>query len=379
MFPELRLLNRYTHTGTISANSSYSPPPILENSPNLPRGALNGKQVGEVAFMVVYSPVDAVTGAADDLRYVQLVLDGKNYPYIWMDGRQDTSMAPPPNRVRNGRVITFGEPFLGPNGKPNGILKATCPPFIASATWKAWAGSTAVTNPFTVELWGYVYDSVSLAARVPVYNPANVVIPDPLNNRSFTVVTKALQAAGDWRGAWTGKAGGTGQGIGNATPVFPLIRQAQNANATTANQAYVPQYQNSSNTPAVTNPQDNMYFTPNARQALLFRRLGVVGPAAPNSTGYDLLSAWINTPGESEIRHPAGGIPAAYNSSSLRFGLVRGETNNFDGVPYLPQGEQLVTNETAFPTFVDNGTSIPSKNVTLALVSLLLGTDDQGI
>ena len=377
-YPELRLLGQWTHTGTLAAGNAYSPAPKLTNAPSLPQGALNGKQVGEVARVVVFSPVSPVTGAADDLQYVQLVLDGKDYPYVWFSGRQDTSMAPPANRVRYGVPISLGRPFIE-NGKPNGITKATCPPFIDSVSFKAWAGASAVTNPFTVQIWGYVYDSVKLAGDVPEYVPANVEIQDPLNNRSFTVVAHPLAAAGDWRGAWKAKAGGTGQGVGNATPVFPLVRRARNAQATTVNQSYVPQYQNSSDTPAVPNPQDNMFFTPDARQALLLQRFGIVGPASPNATGYDLLSAWIQTPAESQQRHPEGGIPAGYNTTAQRFGLVRGETNLFDCLPFLPQGEQLVTNETAYPTFIDNGTSVPALDVMLGLQALLLGTDDSGI
>ncbi len=382
--PELRLLGRFTNSNTAStglgkaASTFWSPPPLLETSPSLPQGMLNGKQVGEVAFVVVHSPVTA-TGTVEDLQYVQLVLDGQDYPYIWLSGRQDTSMAPPPEQVRSGRILRFGLPFMSRNGKPASLLDATCPKFITSVVPKAWAGDTAITQDYTIDIWGYVYDSVWLAGEVPVYQVPDVRIPDPLNGRSFTVKGINVPAKGDWRNNWKALQGGTKQSTVTQTPVYPLIRRARNANATTVNQGYRYQYQNSSSSPAVENPQDNLFFVMAANQALLLERLGVVGPAAPNSTGYDLLSTWVQTGSEPQQRHPEGGIPADYNLGVTRFGLAKGETNKFDGVPDLPQGQQLLTNETAYITTVDNGTSIPANDIMVAIAGKLVGSDDEGI
>lgn len=377
-YPERTLLGRWKHTGLLAKNTYWSPPPLLATMPNLPQGMLNGKQVGEVEYAVAFSPVSP-SGVPDDLQYIQLVLDGKDYPYIWLSGRQDTSMAPPPNRIRRGKLLTFGKPFLGRNGTVAGLLDATCPKFINSATVKAWAGAADVTYDFTVELWGYVYDSVDLAKRVPVYEVPDMTISDVLNGRVFDVVGRTIQSGGDWRSAWASLPSGQQQGLAASTPVFPLVRRARNVNPTAVSTAYVPQYQNSSQTPAVQNPQDNMFFTPNARQALLLKRFGVDGPVAPNATGYDLLTAWIATTAEAQRQHPDGGIPAGYNLGELRFGLSKGETNKFDALPELPQGDQLITDETAYPTFVDNGISVPANAAMMGMSAILLGADDQGI
>lgn len=383
--PELRLLGRFTNTNTASTgrgkapNTNWQPSPQLETVPALPQGMLNGKQVGEVRFAVIWSPVTS-NGTVEDLQYVQFVLDGQPYPHIWLSGRQDTNMAPPPNRIRHGRIIDFGKPFVGRNGNVAGLLEATCPKFITSVVPLCYAGATAITQDYTVDLYGYVYDSIALANWVPTYAPPDVIIKDRLNSREFTVKgISVTPTGGDWRNGWLGLPGGPQQGSNTATPVHPFIRRARNANATTANQAYRPQYANSSDNPAVENPQDNMYFNLTAQQALLLDRFGLVGPASPNATGYDVLSAWIQCTSEHQERHPQGGIPAGYNLGSTRFGLASGETNKFDGVPDLPQGQQLLTNETAYATFVDNGTSIPANGVMMALVGTLIGTASEGL
>lgn len=376
-YPERTLLGRWKHTGTLAANTSWSPAPVQVTSPNLAQGLLNGKQVGEVEYGVCYSATSQ-SGVPDSLDRLQLVLDGDLYPYVWFTPRQNLNMIPPPNRIRRGKVLTLGSPFVGQNGAIAGLLDGTCPKFINSCTVQAYAGASDVTHDFTIELWGYVYDSVDLAKRVPVYNPPDVEIPDPLNGRVFTVVGRQVLADGDWRGAWLGLSGGLQQGLATQTPVFPMVKRARNANATTASEAYVPQYQNSSNSPAVSHPQDNMYFNLNTRQAILLKRFGVVGPAAPNSTGYDLLNAWVATVSEAQRQHPDGGIPAGYNRSEIRYGLVRGETNLFDALPELPQGQQLITNEVAYPTFIDNGTQVPADDVDFAISGIQIGTVNQG-
>ncbi len=374
-WPELQLLGRWTHTGTLAAGAHWSPTPTQVNEPNLPQGQLNGTQVGEVARMVVYSPVNLITGVADDLQYVQVNLDGVAYPYIWASGRQDSNMCPPPNRVRKGAAISFGSPIFGPNGEVAGLLAATCPKFVNTVSVTTWAGASAVTHDFTVELWGYIYDSVKLAGLMPVYDTPDITIPNPRSGKGFTVVGRTIRGASDWRGSWTSLPGGMAQGAGDAMPVNKLVRVSLNAVATTKNQAFNPNFLNSN----VANPQDNLYFKLSARQAILIERYGVNGPAYPNSTGYDLLSAWVAVPSEAPDQAPAGGIPADYNLSETRFGLAKGETNKFEGVPLLPQGPQLVANETAYMTYVDNSTSIPANDVRQAFVGTLIGTNAEGV
>ena len=378
-YPELQLLGRFRHTGAMAQNTFWSPPPIAAATPALPQGLLNGRQVGEAQYVVVRSPVNPATGAADDLQYVQLVLDGLDYSMVWYSARQDTSMAPPQNRLRRGSIIQLGKPFLGRNGKVAGLLDATCPKFITSVTVKAWAGAAGVTYPFTVEVWGFVYDSVDLAKRVSVYQADDVKLENYQTGATFLVKGRTITSGGDWRGSWLALPAGRQQAGGDAVPVHPLVRRARNANPSTQNQPYVPQYANSSESPAVQNPQDNLYFKLNAQQAVLAERYGIVGPAAPNATGYDLLSGWVETAAEAQKRHPEGGIPASYNGNELRFGLVAGETNVFDGLPLLPQGPQLLTNETAYPTWIDNGLSVPANAVMQGFAGKLFGSDAEGI
>jgi len=379
-YPELRLLGRWTRSasalGSQGALTVWSPPPVLTTSPNLPQGKLNGKQVGAVAYVVVHPPVNGTT--YEDLARVQLVLDGQPYPWVWYHGRKDLNMAPDPTKVRVGSILYLGDPPYDEINGPADPLNNTAPKFIDSVTVNCWAGSSAITQDYTVEVWGWVYDSVKLAGLMPVYSPGNVTVADVTTGRTFTAAIPAIPAQGDWRGAWTSLPGGPQQGAGGGTPIYPLVRRAKNANATVPSQAYVPQYENSSQTPAVEFATDNLYFNLNARQALLIKRMGFVGPVAPNSGGYDLLSAWLETPQEGEHeRHPNGGIPADYQLGRTKFGLVPGTSDRYAGVPEL-ETPILVTNEIAYPTVVDNGVSVPALAIAFALVGVYLGPAGQG-
>lgn len=380
MYPELQLLGRWTRSasslGNQGADTVWSPPPTMTNDPNLPQGKLNGTQVGAVAYVVVHSPVDG--GTIEDLNRVQLVLDGKPYSLIWFFGRKDYLTAPDPRKVEVGSPLWLGEPPYTDQDGPAGPLQNTAPKFIDSVTVNAYAGDTAITQDYTVEIWGWTYHSVKLAGLMPSYGGQSVVVSDILSGKSFTVNVPSVAAAGDWRGAWTALPGGPQQGSGNGTPIHKFIRRARNANATTAGETYIPQYENSSLTPAVEFADDNLYFTLNARQALLLEGWGVDGPSAPNSGGYDLKAAWIQTPAEGDHqRHPRGGRPADYQLGTTRFGLIPGATDRYAGIPLL-DAPLLATDETAYLTFVDNGTSVPAKNVAMTVVGTLLGPDGQG-
>ena len=239
MYPEVQLLGRWTHTGNQPADTAWSPAPVQTTEPNLPQGQLNGKQVGAVAFAVVHAPVDGTT--IQDLDRVQLVLDGNDYPYVWYWGRKDYLTAPDPRKVRTGSVIWLGDPPYSQEAGPSDPLHNTAPKFIDSVSVKAWAGSSAVTANYTVELYGWVYDSIKLAGLMPQYGGQNVTVTDIGTGRTQTIIVPTVDAAGDWRGAWTALPGGPQQGNGNGTPIYRFVRRARNSNATTASQAYIPQ------------------------------------------------------------------------------------------------------------------------------------------
>lgn len=393
-YPELTLLARFTNTNTSTgagkaANGTYwSPAPTQTTEPNLHQGLLNGKQVAEVAFCVAYSPVDSA-GGTYPLPRVRLVLDGEPYPYIQFDATQGTNMAPPATRIRHGAQWRFGRPMLsgqiGLDGlpRPSGLIEGTCPKFIDSVSVEAYPGATAIIVDYTLDVWGYVYDSVLLAKQMPVYNPPDVALPDPANARSYIVRGHPISADGDWRNHWLELPSGTKQSTSrrpsdgaNATQVFAFGRRAQNSNAIGTQSAYTWQYQNSSDSPAVARASDNLYFKLSTSQALLLQRMGVVGPVPSGTT--ELLSAWIETPSQPQRRHPAGAVPAGYNRNELRYGLVRGQTNLFDAVPFLPQGEQLVTDETAYPAVIATGGSLAANSVNIALTALYFNSGSGG-
>jgi hypothetical protein len=380
MYPEIQLLGRWTRSaatlGTQDPNTVWSPPTILTNNPQLPQGQLTDRQVGAAAYLVIEPPQSGTT--YESLDRVALVLDGTEYPLVWYDGTKPTLTAPNPRKVRYGQIIWLGQPPYTQETGPAAPLDNTAPKFINSVSVNCYAGNTAITTDYTVEVWGWVYDSVKLASLMPTYGGANITMTDESTGATFTVVVPTISAAGDWRGAWTSLPAGPQQGGGNGTPIYPFLRRARNANPTTVNTAYIPEYQNSSQSPAVEHAHDNLYFQLNARQALLITAWGVNGPLAPNSGGYDLYAAWIDTPSEAgHPRHPRGGRPAQYQDSTTRFGLLAGASDRYAGIPQLDT-PVLVTNETAYLTFVDNGVSIPALQVTMALSGILLGPTGQG-
>ncbi|MDA8118454.1 MAG: hypothetical protein M0Z85_00050 [Gammaproteobacteria bacterium] len=374
-FPELRLLGKWTNSNPAStglgkaANTYWAPPALATTEPSLPMGYLNGKQVGEVQYAVITSPVSA-NGTIEDLRSVSLVLDNEDYQYVYLSGRQDTNMAPDPRRIRRGTMIKFGEPFYRRDGKLASVVDVTCPKFITSVSIRCEAGDTAITDDYTVELWGFVYDSIQLAKMAPVYSNEAFPINDPLNQRAFVVPSRAISSRGDWRNAWTSLPGGMKQStVGSA--VYRMIRHARNQNATTPSQGYRFQYQNSSEYPAVRSAHDNLFFQLSASQAMVVLRMGVRSPQ-PTSAGAELLSAWINTDSEQQHRHPQGGIPVGFNQNLMNFGLSQGETNKFDALPMLVQGQQLLTDQEAYLTVVDNGQSIAANAIMVAMDAVVV-------
>ena len=377
-FPELRLLGIWTNTNTASTglgkapNTTWQPPSVLTSEPALPQGYLKSNQVGEVAFAVIYSPVEG-NGTIDDLSFVKLVLDGTVYDYIVLSGRQDTNMAPATDRIRRGKLLKFGDPTLGANGRPASPLNGTCPKFTDWVSVAATAGATAIVADYTIELWGYVYDAVQLATLMPAYQSMDITISNPRTAATFTVPGRHVESGGDWTKNWLGLMGGREQSSGNGGVIHKLIRQARNANPTTVSQTYKFEYNNSSASPAVAAAHNNLYFKLTKNQALMAERLGVRSPQ-PTSAGAQLLAAWLATPDETEQRHPEGGINVQYGQNSSSFGLAYGETNKFVAVPELPQGPQLVTNEIAYPTVVDNGTSLDANAIMIAFVAVLIQT-----
>ena len=375
--PELTLLGKWTNTGSSTsagkaANTTWSPAAVQTTEPALRQGMINTNEVGEVLYVTMDPPVDAA-GNTYDLPYVQLVLDGVEYPWIVLDGGKTRLMAPNPAKLRRSQVLMFGRPLVNPQGAANSVLEITCPKFTQNVAPQVIVGGTAVDADYTVYIWGFVYDAAWLATQVPVVG-GGFAIPDLLNDRKFSVAGYGVAAQnGSWRSRWKSLPGGPDQGFQNGAIINKLIRRARNSNATTASQAYNFQYQNSSSSPAVAKARDNLFWELTDTQAILLENFGVRGPQ-PTSGGADLLAAWVDTPTETQKRHPQGGVDVSYLNNQLRFGLAQGRADTYDPVPALPQGPQLLWNERAFLTVVDNGTSLPADSITLAAKATVIQT-----
>ena len=382
-FPELTLLGRWTNTNPSTglgkaANTAWSPAPVQTTEPALRQGYLTSNEVAEARYLVVYAPVSS-SGSIQDLRDVQLVLDGELYDYVHLNANQQFLMAPAPDTLVRGTVIELGKPTYGRNGKAAPVTDATCPKATQTISVNATAGTNGATADYTVEVWGYVYPATTLATLMPVYTHPSTVVPDPLNRRTFTIPGRTISAGPNWKAHWSALPGGTKQTVANGqAAVHKLVRWAKNQNATQPSIAYQFQYQNSASQPGVEFAYQNLFFQLTSEEAIIAQRLGAVGPA-PGSTGAEILSAAIYTPSETQSRHPLGGIPAGFYRSEAGFGLVPGETNLFYGLPALPQGDQLLTDESAYVGVVDNGTSIAAGEIVVGFAGILILSGAGGV
>jgi hypothetical protein len=368
---ELRLLAEFVNTNTASTglgkapNTQWSPPPVTTVDPALPQGMLDSNQLGEVAFLEIISPVDA-QGNPQDLHAVTLVLDNKPVDEnIWISGRDDTNMAPRRSRVWGSNIYSFGKSVVQAMKEQNagGLpawLTATCPKFTSSVSVECTAGATAITENYRVRIWGYAYTLSYLATAMPSFGGVDAVIKDQLNSRTLPAISKGTIFGGnDWSGNWASLPAGLSQGMPS---IWPMIRFAANAVATSAGQPYIYQFQNSAATPGVTEKDQNLYFNLGANEALVIRGLGIKAVA-------NQLSAWVQTKSQAQTRHPAGGIPAGFYNNDVNFGAKQGISGAYDAIPRL--ADVVIWNEIAYPTTLDSGISIPSSVVPVIAITAL--------
>lgn len=365
-FPEL-VTNRFVNTNASGGpgkapNSPWTPPALTTTDPAIRQGYLNSNEIGEVYSITVWPPVSS-SGSPDSTTGldIQLVLDDQPYDWIHLTADLLHNMAPHQDDIRHGVEIIFGRPTFGRDGSIAGLLEP-CPKFLQKVSVRVTPqiGSAAFAEDYTVDVKTFVYLRSVLASVMPVYSQPNLIIVDTQNSRQFTVPGRTVEAGNDWSHTWKELPGGPRQTATNA--IWPLVRWAWNNNPTTPSQAYQFMYSNSASNPGVPNSYNNLYFQLESAQAIVMQRLGVVGPV-PNSSGQDLLSAAIYTGSEAEKRHPYGGIPVNYLQNKARFGLIPGESKKFYGLPRLPQGEQLLTNEVAYVGAVDNGVQVNGEGI----------------
>ena len=259
---ELRCLADYLGGGLL-ANNWVRPRPLNVN------GELEAHERGEVVYAEIWSPVTALD-ADEALLKVIIVADGEELnPYISLNGIRATCMVPPKTRLWGGKLYSFGTPMS------NNPLLSTTIKYKQNITIHGLAGGTAITMPWRVRLWGYVYKETELPQVFgSMLFPAQLV--DRVRSRTLVLSKAAIPVNGE---SWLTLPGGKDQSI---PKINPFIRYAYNLVATDAMQGdFFLRY----DTGDVADSDENMYWEFDEKDALLIQSLGIKAAANLARTG----------------------------------------------------------------------------------------------
>ena len=274
---ELRVVCDYLG-GAQAVNTWATPTPAVVG------GELENDERGEIVYAEIWSPVTAL-GVEEELRKVVIVLDGTDYgQYVSLGGIRATNMAPPKTRIFQGHLYSFGSPHNS-DGLKNTTLK-----FKQNVTVRTLCGpNVAITQPFRVRLWAYVYKS----AEIPAAFGGNMMF-GPINDRArgrvLHINKPAIPVSAD---SWLTLPGGRDQTI---PKVNPYVRYAYNLVATNGLGG---DYQFRFTNGGVTDEQENLYWEFDEKDALLIESVGVKAAANLGRTGLRIAGDY----------HPKGPTP----------------------------------------------------------------------
>lgn len=251
---ELRCLLDYLHTGAQAVNTWARPTPAVVG------GELALDERGEIVYAEIWTPV-TVAGVEEELKKIIIVLDGEEIGrYVSLSGIRATVMAPPKDRIWAGKLYSFGTPMS------NNPLLSTTLKYKHSVTVATLVGATtAITQDYRVRLWGYVYKTGELP-RVFGTMMFPATLRDKARNRVLTLSKAPIAVTGD---SWLTLPGGKDQSI---PKINPFVRYAYNLLATDGMQG---EYQFRLSTGGVLEPDEEMYWQFDDRDALLIEGLGV--------------------------------------------------------------------------------------------------------
>ncbi len=337
---ELRLLCDYLG-GVQAVNTPARPAPAVVN------GELENNERGEVVYAEIWSPVNAL-GVEEELRKVRIVADGIPNPYVSLSGIRATCMVPPKDRIWSGKLYSFGTPMSS-----NPLLNTTIK-YKHDITVETWAGPTvAITQPFRVRLWGYVYKDT----EIPGAFGGNMLFPSTITertrNRTVFVSKPAIPINAD---TWLTLPGGKDQSI---PKINPFVRYAYNLLASDGAQG---DYQFRLTTFGVVEPDEDMYFDFDEKDALLIEGLGCkLVPTVAIPVPVNLARTGLRIAGN---YHPKGQtdrvslFPTTPGINELNYGFLfpfAPVTHPyFAAIPKLPQ-PYLIWNEIGFPVIRDDG------------------------
>ena len=300
-------------------------------------------EVLEVYRMEIIPPVDSSTGTIKKLRYVTLMIDGKEYETI----RVNSVMAPLEHQTNVGIAIDFGIPYLHRpiTGRIPSATEGKCP--------KVKRGQTLGVKTIADESISQDYEIILRCARVRGESKLISVV-------GTTAITASLNLNGDFYSktvavgidSWDELPGGLSQ---SKPKIFPWFVYARNKAATTANTWYNFEY----NQYAQYDWQTLFWNLVNKENAYLVQYIGVI----PHSNSKSLrlyVEGRITNP-EYPIRPlpefnyfpPPMYYDTATNASMKRAGPKKIEP------PYLFHGVK------GGIQIIDNGTSISANGIEL--------------
>jgi len=221
---------------------------------------LETNQCAEITHFVIYPPTSG--GAGLDLLYVFPVIDGAGIEeYVLFPGRYEWNIQPFTRNIIGGEPLKLGVP--GEKMLLNTTLKA-----IDSIGIRAFAGSSAVTASFRIQVFGVLYNGDEALRSVygdRVYGEgASEELYDAARNVALTVTKPEIEVSIKNFDMFVG-------GVRQQKPiVMPFVRFARNKNATTQNEEYEFDAR-----AGEAEKWENLFFNYDNREALFIRHLGV--------------------------------------------------------------------------------------------------------
>lgn len=322
---------------------------------------LESDEVAEVAYMEIFSPIQA-DGSIQDLKQIIPVVDGKGIEeYISLSGRYDSNMAPaqlnqfvgPAPFGTTREVFQFGTPGVE-SPLANTTLKAK-----NSIGIRTFAGDgtapyvTPIDENYRVRVYGVLYKTEEEIRRIfgdSVYG-GEATLEDRNRNRRLAFTKDAVDIT---KRNWDMLVGGTRQ---SKPQVMPFVRYAYNAKATTANTNYEFNY----TADEVDFDYEDMYFDFGTEEALAVSGFGVRSPDNLEKMGIKL--------GSDELPRP-NAFSVLRENNPLHFGHGRPQFPEdfpmFIPIPTLKY-RYVINNEKGRIFVRDNGTSVSTDDIVAAL------------
>lgn len=354
MLKELTCLGYWTNAAGLAAGTQWRP----SATSGIVSGELDTREVAEIKFIEIIAPVvpedegpPVVPPINEALDSVYLVLDDEPTQNVFhLSGRNDTHMAPLRAHTVNGMQIALGDGIIDSMKGQRPLLDNTTLKFRSSVRPVFTAGATAVTESFSIRLWGYRYTEKDLLKALGGNNvmPGSVSIVDVIRERTFAVDRPAVPINWD---NWQALPGGVKQ---SKTSIMPFARWATNAKATTLNTPYAFRFE----TGGVAVEEQDLYWNYDSKdKALLIKGIGI-------RHATNLKYAAIVNKAEAQD-HPKGKILLASDYNPLHFGQATANTGGeykYFPIPRFCDTDYLIWQDTAYLALWDNGQNAVAAN-----------------